>query len=281
MGSGGGRVRGRRAPVFWCRGRPGLPRGQRGHVERPRHHRRVACPGRGDQHAGGRDREPGRGALRWLGAGIAGGWKRLAAAVGAASTGAVGGQRGDQDRLGAPDGVGGAALARAGLSEVHRVAVEPHAHRRIGRQVVDRPGLRDHEPVAVVADHLRRRLGGRGAGGDRRSRRRAGARGEQQRKERDRGEFESGSESEQSTHPHITRRAGPHPVDRILLADERATWSGHANEVRSSLQSELRRFSAPVARPRSGDHPLDDRVRDPEDVVAHPVEHQVDERLGR
>ena len=43
-------------------------------------------------------------------------------------------------------------------------------------------------------------------------RRRAAARGEEQREHRNRHEAQSGSESEQSTHPHVTRRAGPHPA---------------------------------------------------------------------
>jgi hypothetical protein len=130
-------------------------------------------------------------------------------------------QRLKQDGLGSPRDVGWTPLIDGRSAQVHGVAVEAHAHGRVGREVEHRPRRRDHEPVAVIAE----RLGGGAAGFRRRN---GSARGHEQRERGKRRKRLSGSESEQSTHPHITftRRAGPHPAGQIVLADERATWSG-------------------------------------------------------
>ena len=115
---------------------------------------RVARPGRGDEHAGGRDRQLGRRPAVRLGARVAdrrqGGPRDRARRRRA--RGAVGGQRRHQDRLGAADRVGRAALADARLPEVHGVAVEAHAHGRVGR--------RGHTPASSRAP----RAGSRGSG---------------------------------------------------------------------------------------------------------------------
>ena len=133
-------------------GRAGAGGRDRRHVESTGNEPGVAAPRRGDHHPVGGDRPLGGGPLRSLGVAASCRRQRLPGAV--AHPGAVGGQRRDQDRLGATERVGGAALASAGRPEVHGVAVEAHAHAGVGGEVEHRPARRHHEPIAVVADHL-------------------------------------------------------------------------------------------------------------------------------
>jgi len=58
--------------------------------------------------------------------------------------------------------VGGTPLLGARIAEIHGVAVEAHAGRRVGGEPVNRPASRDGEPVAVVLHELR--PGGRDRG---------------------------------------------------------------------------------------------------------------------
>ena len=226
------------------------------HAERPLDHGGVAVPSRGDDHAGGRDGDLGRGTMGRLGVSSA---NRGEGGVGAAGAGSVGRERRHQDGLGPPDRVGGAVLTGARRPQVDRVAVEAHAHGRVGLQVVDRPRRRDHELVTVVAD----RLGRRGGVCDRRH-----ARHEQHEQPNECGQ-RSGSVSEQSTHPHITRRAGPHPAGRLCSRTKRATWWGHANGVDPSCQA------ATVA-----SQPPGSRVRGRQDVPATSGEGGIRTRDG-
>ena len=60
--------------------------------------------------------------------------------------------RRDEDRLGAAERVGRAALVRRRGAEIDRVAVEAHARVRAGRQPEHGPARRDLDRVAAVAD---------------------------------------------------------------------------------------------------------------------------------
>ena len=127
---------------------------QRNDVQRAADHRRLAVPGRGDEH-------PMRGVddLR-LGAGASG----PGGGGGGEHLGRPRCQRLDQDRLGAAGDLPRAALLRRGAAEVDGVAVEAHAGGGGGGQLIDRPARRHGQPVAVEGQHLGRGRGQRGGG---------------------------------------------------------------------------------------------------------------------
>ena len=128
-------------------------RSQRPDRQRPADQPRVTAPGGGDHDViasmrrsappTGRRRRRPRSAAGWR-------WSRPPAA-------GRSGLRGHEDRLGAAERVGRAALGGRRGAEVDGVPVEPHARARAGRQPEHGPARRDLDRVAAVADRPGRR----------------------------------------------------------------------------------------------------------------------------